>query len=95
MVSWTEVGFAPAQDDSEPAPEEAERVGRILAEADDPNYWWAASKDGNREAHYRGAPLPIRDKYPWTLSRSPGKCRPATYHRLGVSEAHSRGSLCL
>ena len=21
----------------------------------DPNYWWAASKDGNREAHYRGA----------------------------------------
>ena len=55
MVSWQEVAFAPAQDDSEPVAEEAERVARILCEADDPNYWWAASKDGNREAHYRGA----------------------------------------
>ena len=32
----------------------------IVAEADDDDYWFAASRDGNREAHYRGAPTGCR-----------------------------------
>ena len=50
--------FAARVDEAEPAPAERERVERILLEAADPDYWFAASRDGNREAHYRGAPLP-------------------------------------
>ena len=34
--------------------EEVARVQAIVAESDDPSYWFRASKDGNREAHYRG-----------------------------------------
>ena len=36
------------------APEEKERVLRITAESDNEDYWFAASRDGNRETHYRG-----------------------------------------
>jgi hypothetical protein len=42
-------------DFSPPSKEEAERVAAVLAEADDPDYWYHASRDGGREAHYRGA----------------------------------------
>lgn len=44
-------------DASPPAPEEHARVEAILAESTAPDYWFAASKDGNREGHYRGAHL--------------------------------------
>ena len=50
--------FAARVDEAEPSAAERERVERILLEAADPEYWFAASRDGNREAHYRGAPLP-------------------------------------
>lgn len=36
------------------APDELRRVERIVAEADNEDYWFAASRDGNRETHYRG-----------------------------------------
>jgi hypothetical protein len=32
-------------------------VAAVLAEPDSPGYWFAASRDGNREAHYRGPHL--------------------------------------
>jgi hypothetical protein len=32
-------------------------VASILAEPESPGYWFAASRDGNRESHYRGAHL--------------------------------------
>ena len=54
LMSWAEVPFAPSVDSSEPTPEETARVDKILAEADDNKYWFAASKDGNRVSHYRG-----------------------------------------
>ncbi len=41
-------------DMSEPSSEERARVDGILKEAEDPDYWFLASKDGNREGHYRG-----------------------------------------
>ena len=47
--------FAARVDAAEPAAAERERVERILLEAHAPDYWFAASRDGNREAHYRGA----------------------------------------
>lgn len=40
--------------------EEFERVQGVVAEADDKDYWFHASRDGNREKHYRcGASGPI------------------------------------
>jgi hypothetical protein len=33
---------------------EKERVRKIVAESEEEDYWFAASKDGNREIHYRG-----------------------------------------
>jgi len=53
LMSWAEVPFAPDVDPSSPTPEEAARVEKVLSEADDPNYWFAASRDGNRTSHYR------------------------------------------
>jgi hypothetical protein len=43
-------------DATEPSAEEQQRVAGIIAEADDPGYWFHASRDGSREAHYRGKP---------------------------------------
>ncbi len=36
---------------------EAEKanVSRVVSEAHRADYWFAASKDGSRESHYRGA----------------------------------------
>ncbi|CAL5222100.1 g4409 [Coccomyxa viridis] len=53
LMSWAEVPFTPSVDSSEPTPEEVGRVEKILSEADDDDYWFAASKDGNRISHYR------------------------------------------
>ena len=36
-------------------PGESARVQNIVDEAKQPDYWFAASKDGSRESHYRGA----------------------------------------
>lgn len=44
-------------DEAGPSPAEQEIVKNVIAEADDPGYWFAASKDGNRESHYRGNAL--------------------------------------
>jgi len=53
-------------DASPPTPEEHSRVEAILAEAASPDYWFAASRDGNREGHYRaphlGATLVFRHR---------------------------------
>jgi hypothetical protein len=60
LISWQEVAFSGVMDESEPQAEEEQRVSRIMSEAEDPDYWFAASKDGNREGHYRGGPTALR-----------------------------------
>jgi hypothetical protein len=40
-------------DASPPSAEEAARVASVLAESDDSDYWFHASRDGGREGHYR------------------------------------------
>lgn len=40
--------------DSMPSQQEQDNVQAVLQEADCPSYWVSASKDGNRESHYRG-----------------------------------------
>ncbi len=56
VLSCRDVPFAAGPPDSaEPLQPDHHRVLTILAEADDDDYWFAASRDGNREAHYRGA----------------------------------------
>ena len=57
MISCHEVAFTKQQEKAAPAQEERERVLAVVAEADDPEYWFSASKDGNREQHYRGKPF--------------------------------------
>ena len=47
--------------DSSVSEEERVRVDKVLAECREPDYWFAASRDGNREAHYRGAALLASD----------------------------------
>ena len=44
-------------DEAGPSPAEQDIVKKVIAEADDPEYWFAASKDGNHELHYRGEVL--------------------------------------
>jgi len=46
-------------DMSEAAAEEVERVQKIVAEADDPDYWYHASRDGSREGHYKSGALGV------------------------------------
>ena len=54
LVSARDVAFADAVDDAPPSDDACARVDAIVAEPDAPDYWFAASRDGNREAHYRG-----------------------------------------
>lgn len=42
-------------DHSPPSQSEQDNVTNVLKEADDPDYWVSASKDGNRKSHYTGA----------------------------------------
>lgn len=42
-----------------PPREQEERVASILAESGAPDYWFAASRDGNRRAHYADAHLGV------------------------------------
>lgn len=44
-------------DDSSASQAEQDNVNGVLQEADHPSYWVSASKDGNRESHYRGVLL--------------------------------------
>ena len=41
-------------DNAKPSIVQQANVKAVLGEAEDPNYWVSASKDGNRESHYRG-----------------------------------------
>jgi len=58
-LSVRDVAFDGASpvDPAPPTAEEHGRVEAILAESHAPDYWFAASGDGNREGHYRGAHL--------------------------------------
>lgn len=49
--------FNGGHDGEDAAPDEQERVQRIVAESDHPDYYALASKEGNREAHYTGPAL--------------------------------------
>lgn len=53
-LSVQNVPFRPAGDGAEAPPprEQEERVAGILAESGAPDYWFAASRDGNRRSHY-------------------------------------------
>lgn len=54
-VSRQRLPLAPGAPSREP-PSQAQReyVERVVAEWEQEDYWFHASKDGNREAHYRG-----------------------------------------
>ena len=54
LVSARDVAFANETDASPPTADAVARVDAIVAEPDAPDYWYAASRDGHREGHYRG-----------------------------------------
>ena len=60
LLSCQETKLAGGDDAAEPEAAECARVEAIVAEADSPEYWFAASRDGNRESHYRGKALPLQ-----------------------------------
>ena len=51
--------------------EEQARVAGIVAEADHPQYWVLASRDGNRVAHYTGR---LSTQAAWTLAACAVPC---------------------
>ncbi len=57
VISWQAVAFRDTLSLDAPVREERRRVTDVIAEADDPDYWFSVSKDGNREQHYRGGNL--------------------------------------
>ncbi|PSC69962.1 plastid ribosomal S6 [Micractinium conductrix] len=56
-ISYHHVAFKGGLDGAPPAAEDLARVAAIVAEQDAPGYWFAASRDGNRERHYRAPHL--------------------------------------
>lgn len=70
LVSCQLVGFQGGLDEAPPSSEERARVAAILAEPSSPTYWFAASRDGNREAHYRGSHLGATLMHPLLLGGS-------------------------
>ncbi|PNG99812.1 hypothetical protein TSOC_014398, partial [Tetrabaena socialis] len=61
-------------DSSPPDAAELARVRGVVAEADHPDYWFLASKDGSREAHYRGSALGVtlvHDLEPFRTAQQP------------------------
>ncbi|KAK9815519.1 hypothetical protein WJX72_004976 [[Myrmecia] bisecta] len=91
LLSLNEVRFSAAEDTSLPSPEEQQRVQTILDEAAEPDYWFAASRDGNRELHYRGPALGV------TLAHFLGAHSSASSrssHTNGTAGSSSSSSIC-
>ena len=54
MLSCQEVQMAVPFDGSVATVKEQMHVDAIVREAEQPEYWFAASRDGNRASHYTG-----------------------------------------
>ncbi|KAF6251300.1 hypothetical protein COO60DRAFT_1561459 [Scenedesmus sp. NREL 46B-D3] len=59
VVSRRVVQLQQPADLSGASADEAARVQGVVAEADDDNYWFHASRDGNRDNHYRNPALGV------------------------------------
>eukprot|EP00775_Hariotina_reticulata_P011186 gene11186-11336_t len=59
IISRKQLLLAEPADLAAASPEEVARVQHVVAEADDDNYWYHASRDGNREQHYRSPALGV------------------------------------
>ncbi|KAL6754391.1 hypothetical protein V8C86DRAFT_353040 [Haematococcus lacustris] len=59
LLSLACLPLQPHLDTAEPPPEEKERVAATVAEGKAQDYWVQASRDGNRESHYRGNALGV------------------------------------
>ncbi|KAG2448458.1 hypothetical protein HYH02_006350 [Chlamydomonas schloesseri] len=58
---------------------EQARVAGVVAEADAPDYWFLASKDGSRESHYRGLALGVTLVHDLAPFRLPPGAAPGPY----------------
>lgn len=78
-------------------------MAAILAEPSSPNYWFEASRDGNREAHYRLPHLGATLMHPLLPAEGPSACKnaaaaaaapaaPATCHGAAAGGGGSGGA---
>lgn len=67
LLSCRHIDFQGGLDAAPPTAEEQQRVAAILSEPSSPTYWFEASRDGNREAHYRGPHLGATLMHPLLL----------------------------
>lgn len=69
IISCHLIPFRDDQTDTrEASPEEAERVRLIVSEADDPDYYKAVARDGNRRSHYSAPNVGVTLAHPLPLS---------------------------
>lgn len=59
VISKQTIPLATATDLSDATATEQAYVSKVVAEADDPDYWYHASRDGNRQNHYQGSALGV------------------------------------
>ena len=52
ILSRHQIELASPLDSSEPSESQLNLVASVVGAAEDENYWYYASKDGNREGHY-------------------------------------------
>ncbi|EFJ44920.1 hypothetical protein VOLCADRAFT_121227 [Volvox carteri f. nagariensis] len=74
-----------------PDPSEQERVRGVVSEADSPDYWFLASKDGSRESHYRNSYLGVTLVHDLEAFRR-GKGRQLAQPALGAAQPVNFGS---
>lgn len=86
-------GGAGGVDAVQPSAQERARVTGILAEPEAPNYWFEASRDGNREAHYRGRHLGATLMHPLELWAH-GEADEAAAHAGEGKRLRCRESCC-
>ncbi|PRW44592.1 hypothetical protein C2E21_6681 [Chlorella sorokiniana] len=91
LLSCRHVEFQGGLDAASPSEEEQQRVAAILAEPSSPTYWFEASRDGNREAHYRGPHLGATLMHPLLLPAGPSAAAPGDAAAAAGSSAAAAG----
>lgn len=93
LVFQHTIAFDGGKDGTEPTPEEAQRVKLIVGEAEDPNYYAAVAREGNRASHYRNAAMGATLVHPLSIYPVRGAAPRAALRERGVRELDDRHRL--
>lgn len=95
VISRHVVQLLQPADLADAAADEVQRVQGVVAEADDEDYWFHASRDGNRENHYRNAALGVTLVHELACFQQPSSSTPAaaaTGGRISSSSSADGGT---